>query len=426
MAVIIAPGEPVDGQVRDPNEIDITVEIDNYLEDDNNDLDVNYVTSANVEFNDRLAVITRQDLMEAVEKRVLGEVKQTLSSYQSNYGAYPWLSTFADSSSSAFRGQSGVKQGHIPFHYSGDVSGISGRNPFQSSVGWIWHTDAGTTTESFSGTITVDCLRNVDCSDGTFPQLSQVTTPSNNCTWTDKDTVNCTPAGSVLTSTIICDQGCANFTCTREYEINIPEYTGSSSINNPTDTTTRTRNVILNGSLPTQSAAIRITDTYIGDDPSTGCTSTITSTIGTGEINFVALTTGTLESTNIQYDLDIDDNELPSWFYKNEWQNLIYIAYATGEALPGDTTDTTPADGVPDNVCTSGTDCLVLNNSGSPNNDKRALAIIAGEDLSAARPSGVLLNYLEGENSSPIDSTFVKGQTTVNFNDQIKVISTSP
>lgn len=138
------------------------------------------------------------------------------------------------------------------------------------------------------------------------------------------------------------------------------------------------------------------------------------------------MTTGTLESTNIQYDLDIDDNELPSWFYKNEWQNLIYIAYATGEALPGDTTDTTPADGVPDNVCTSGTDCLVLNNSGSPNNDKRALAIIAGEDLSAARPSGVLLNYLEGENSSPIDSTFVKGQTTVNFNDQIKVISTSP
>ncbi len=110
VAVIIAPGVPVNGQSRDPSDTSITSEISNYLEGDNNNLNTSFVTTLggttrkdgeydandNYIFNDRLVVITRQELMEVVEKRVLGEVRKMLTDYFNNYGAYPWLTPFAD------------------------------------------------------------------------------------------------------------------------------------------------------------------------------------------------------------------------------------------------------------------------------------------------------------------------------------------
>ena len=134
---------------------------------------------------------------------------------------------------------------------------------------------------------------------------------------------------------------------------------------------------------------------------------------------------------NISAQLDVIDmgeqGDLPDWFYNNNWHHLIYLAYASGESLPGDTTDTTPADGIPDNACkTLGTQCLVLNNSGTPSDDKRALAMIAGGDLTASRPSGNFGDYFENQNATPQDDNFWKGQATAAFNDQIKVISVSP
>jgi len=100
VAVIIAPGEPVGNQNRDTAELDITNEIANYLEGENADIgatfDVDFVTLDAGDFNDKVIAITRQELMKQVEKRVLGEVNQILSNYFSIYGAYPWLSTFAD------------------------------------------------------------------------------------------------------------------------------------------------------------------------------------------------------------------------------------------------------------------------------------------------------------------------------------------
>ena len=113
VAIIFAPGVPVIGQNRDPSVTSITAEISNYLEGDNNNLDTSFVTTLggttrkdgeydnndNYIFNDRLVVITRQELMEAVEKRVLGEVRKMLTDYfnDPDYGgAYPWLTPFAD------------------------------------------------------------------------------------------------------------------------------------------------------------------------------------------------------------------------------------------------------------------------------------------------------------------------------------------
>lgn len=93
VAIIFAPGEPFDNQNRTAGPNNVA----NYLEDDNSDFDTSFITSVNnPNINDRLIVITRQELMQAVEKRVLGEVRKMMIDYFSDHGAYPWLAPFAD------------------------------------------------------------------------------------------------------------------------------------------------------------------------------------------------------------------------------------------------------------------------------------------------------------------------------------------
>lgn len=118
VAIIIAPQEPINNQNRDPTETDIAVEIVNYLEGDNVDFDTDFVISNLNNINDRLVYITRKELMEQVEKRILGDVIQFLTEYEQDpdhddvngvdpecpvitpdcddVGAYPWLTPFAD------------------------------------------------------------------------------------------------------------------------------------------------------------------------------------------------------------------------------------------------------------------------------------------------------------------------------------------
>jgi type II secretory pathway pseudopilin PulG len=90
VAVIIAPGEPVNAQVNRPSN-----NIADYLEGDNATTGDDSFT-LNSGGNDQLIYITRQELMAAIEKRVLGDVKTALETYKATAGAYPWLSPFAD------------------------------------------------------------------------------------------------------------------------------------------------------------------------------------------------------------------------------------------------------------------------------------------------------------------------------------------
>ncbi len=72
-------------------------DVRDYLENSNNDGDTSFITATAPEcFNDRLITVTRQELMAAVEKRVLGEVRQALQTYYDNshsdaaYRFYPY------------------------------------------------------------------------------------------------------------------------------------------------------------------------------------------------------------------------------------------------------------------------------------------------------------------------------------------------
>ena len=113
VAILFAPGAPVTGQTRTL----ASNNVGDFLDAENNDGDTDFVTTLaspnikrvdgvydandNLVFNDRLLTISRAELMQAVEKRVLGEFNQILSGYFASYNAYPWLTSFADPKSLA-------------------------------------------------------------------------------------------------------------------------------------------------------------------------------------------------------------------------------------------------------------------------------------------------------------------------------------
>ena len=96
-AIIIAPRGALTGQTRPSNNAA------DYLEGDNANGDANYVSGpAGNSFNDVVAIITRQELMAAVEKRIANEVKACLEEHASSTlenpaQTYPWPAPLANS-----------------------------------------------------------------------------------------------------------------------------------------------------------------------------------------------------------------------------------------------------------------------------------------------------------------------------------------
>ena len=77
------------------------------------------------------------------------------------------------------------------------------------------------------------------------------------------------------------------------------------------------------------------------------------------------------------------------------------------------------------------TDCLTLTGGGSPDDKKRALVISAGEPLANPLPtqdrtSGSISDYYENGNNNTGDDGFQAGEITGTFNDQIRILDTSP
>lgn len=108
VAVVIAPGPPIGSQNR-RGDSDYQALIDrefyrvasNYLEDANAITGggvQEYVTASSddSDFNDRLVFITRQEIMSAIELRVVNEVRRVLANYYDQNEAYPWLAPFTD------------------------------------------------------------------------------------------------------------------------------------------------------------------------------------------------------------------------------------------------------------------------------------------------------------------------------------------
>ncbi len=105
VAVIIAPGEPLPNQKSRHGTAELNALLnhqlytmaDQYVEGENAVTgDATYVTTGSGEFNDQVVTITRAELMQYVQKRVLAEAGNALASYQNSTGKYPALAPFAD------------------------------------------------------------------------------------------------------------------------------------------------------------------------------------------------------------------------------------------------------------------------------------------------------------------------------------------
>lgn len=108
-----------------------------------------------------------------------------------------------------------------------------------------------------------------------------------------------------------------------------------------------------------------------------------------------------------------------SWLTTNKWYQDAYYALSPGYALNG----TGACGGV-------GPQCVTVNNTVAPNNDKQAVVVMTGRALATAspaqnpRPSVALADYLEGANAAVAPASLVleNNLRSQSFNDQPIVV----
>ena len=99
-----------------------------------------------------------------------------------------------------------------------------------------------------------------------------------------------------------------------------------------------------------------------------------------------------------------------NWFQQNGWRELVFYAVA-------------PACGTGYIDCNGGGGLLTLNSALESSSTKQAIVITAGRSIgtqsrtsTSAKQSEV--NYLDGENYSPLDNVYVRANTSSDFNDR--------
>jgi type II secretory pathway pseudopilin PulG len=398
VAILFAPGEAIQGQLRDPANLNDPA---NYLEQYNN---VTYASFTSTGLpstinNDRLLVITQADLMATVEPIVAAnierDVKPLLAEYFSKWGAYPFAVQFASPP---------VPQGS----YLGTSSP-------QTTMGLL----PATNTATF--------------------------------TWQNPTVTQIIPGGTG-TSTVTswsCSISSLTVTCTVNYN-------GTSNNDRPD---IRLEVFLANASkafADTPSSATAPGDFAMRDgtgkvpDTHNPMPYGYWSSSGSFEpqMNFVAqldggaLTyTGRLQNfvsmqgqATITFSLPAPPGYLPrltntfptspniTWFLSNQWYRQTYYAmslgYAPGGVLPGNPAACNPPS-------PTAPPCLTVNNLPAQTNNKQAILVFAGRALDGQnRPSGNPADYLEGQNATPTDLIFEhRSGVPTSINDRVVVVS---
>ena len=126
VAVIVAPGMPLAGQDRSVAGVN---NASNYLEAAAGENNATFVDSGsdgfvmgpvrdagqNIILNDRIVVITRDEIMAAIERRVAAEALNCLSEYAAaNQGRYPWAAALNIAAPPDYLDTDGARFGRIP------------------------------------------------------------------------------------------------------------------------------------------------------------------------------------------------------------------------------------------------------------------------------------------------------------------------
>ena len=380
-------------------------------------------------FNDRLVYITVDELMRAVERRVLGEVDLSLKAYREREGPFPWLAPFRDPRSvlPTFRAEAGVALGLLPVHLPEEI--------FRTAFTARWRFVDG--TPRLSGEARGATALMPPVADVVIGEL-EVPEQRGRCLWESPARATC--AGSVELDHYRPDLG---LPVRRRIEVSF-SITGEVGVQPATAADVRRRTVSANALdvdfldvpvavplTPTASWSVRITD-------ASG------SSWGRRELAIDDDTRGQIALADIAFDLSVvyDDedtaaDELPEWLVENGWHELVHVALSI-QAVPGGT-----------GACVTGTDCLsLLAGSRLAFDDVNAMLVAAGAewvdqdrgngdcdgDGNPDESDGFPCAYLEGENRGGDPGLFARAPASYGygpppalpFNDQVRVMDPPP
>ena len=404
VAIVFAPGEAIQGQVRSPANVNDPA---SYLEQFNA---FTYATFTSTGLpsainNDRLLVITQADLMATVEPVVAAnierDIKPAIQAYSTVWSsAFPFavpLGTGPSATQSAYTGQVGQTQGLLPITNSPTL------------LGWR------------PGSVSVQQIN------GGTGNLASV--PPIQITW------SCSTPSSPPPPT--------QFTCQIDYSgtsdpsndrpaIQMQAVLEKAALSFPTALTYNDASMLNQNSNP-----VTVFDPdfgqWSGSSPAFPVTvDHVPAADGSGLVRFRGRlqnagspsggTGGTVFITvSVPGYMPITNSADPTvgWFITNQWYRQTFFAVSPGFAPGGGgACSLLPAAPPPPS-------CLMVNNLPSPTNNKRAILVFAGRALNgSARPSGTLSDYLEGQNSTPADFIYEHraGNPTA-INDRVVVVS---
>jgi len=404
VAIVFAPGEAIQGQVRSPANVNDPA---SYLEQFNA---FTYATFTSTGLpsainNDRLLVITQADLMATVESIVAAnierDIKPAIQAYSTVWSsAFPFavpLGTGPSATQSAYTGQVGQTQGLLPI------------------------TNSPTLLSWRPGSVSVQQIN------GGTGNLASV--PPIQITW------SCSTPSSPPPPT--------QFTCQIDYSgtsdpsndrpaIQMQAVLEKAALSFPTALTYNNASMLNQNSNP-----VTVFDPdfgqWSGSSPAFPVTvDHVPAADGSGLVRFRGRlqnagspsggTGGTVFITvSVPGYMPITNSADPTvgWFITNQWYRQTFFAVSPGFAPGGGgACSLLPAAPPPPS-------CLMVNNLPSPTNNKRAILVFAGRALNgSARPSGTLSDYLEGQNSTPADFIYEHraGNPTA-INDRVVVVS---
>ena len=454
VAVIIAPGPPLNGQLRNSGSAYTAAA---WLESDNASIgDNRFTRDVEADSNDTMMIITRSELMVEVEKVVTKEVDRALSNYRRDpdgdddpAGAdpdctasvpqcddgLPWLAPRGASNFVAVVDEGTTALARLPLLELGKT--------YNAEFTALWSlATSGAVIFSGAEPPAESCLRNTACTQNVndkpavgAPTPTPVTFPA---------AVFGAPSAPWNQGTCMLDRNkdaayALNFTCTASYSYTVPgrslrrvyqiDVGGNTRLVAPTLTARRTLEVRAAGTAAWPAGTLaRITISDLEG----------TKIIGAGKLEFTTLGSADLiEVAQIPFDLEVwteltpldrqlSPGALPPWLFADKWHESLLLRYAPSDA-PGHSGEN----------CQTSATCLTLRMShpgDAVDTDVagiRGIVVAPGPPLAAivapatpaqTRPSANLADYLEGENKSDA-STYQRHEPSSSFNDQVLPLS---
>ncbi len=354
-----------------------------------------------IPFNDTLIYLTKDEVMQAVEKRVVNEMAAALKTFKASRGVYPWMNNFSlapQTDSTTLISTQNIIFGAFPF--MGYSSGPSGQSSsFRTDFGWSISgaTEIVGTGPSPSTSLCVRVqtspsrwMRNSLAGTMAAFTTGTATEAGGTCAWKGTNTAACNFSSSTslsktfnlysnenrcINQTAIA--GTATYTVNRQLTVVIDAVCSTTPVIDYSVTTPIPRLTWQCNSVPGVTDLVRVVDSRASDNLQLG-------KIWTAGIHKPVTLSG-MRTLPL----------MPYWFYSEDWYKSAFAAIAPASApvLPSP------------NPCSAKTTLTV----GAATNIE-ALAILAGKDLQSpvvSRPNTVLTNYLEAPN--------VSGGTTCSF-----------